>query len=357
MANIVASAYCVVFAILLAHTRSHSGSEGRKYYKRIGTNVTLSCETSDTHTPVIWRFNGHAIARDEGHLLQGTNLTLINIDTLRSGTYSCHEKHSESLKNQITIQAGNPPVAPNVVCRSNAYPDTFYCTWQLSSPTYIPNEFDISVRLGDKEIETIKGANHKNRCNIKFPEMFSTSKYTVTVTARNALGSNSSTISFNEISIVKPDPPEIIEVNTIPDSPSRLEVKWRNPLSWPEPDTMPLKYFLRYKPVILDDWQHVEVTDVPFHTITDAYEGKEHIIQVAAKDSEIGTWSEWSKAVHATPWTAFTSGYNPIERNTNVSENLTSTTPSVSANRKGSNSPKAELSMILFLGVIMTLFI
>ena len=24
--------------------------------------------------------------------------------------------------------------------------------------------------------------------------------------------------------------------------------------------------------------------------------------QVAAKDTEIGTWSDWSVAVHATPW-------------------------------------------------------
>ncbi|KAG8131406.1 hypothetical protein E2320_017913 [Naja naja] len=30
---------------------------------------------------------------------------------------------------------------------------------------------------------------------------------------------------------------------------------------------------------------------------------KEYIIQVAAKDNEIGTWSDWSVAVHATPWT------------------------------------------------------
>ncbi|KAH0627762.1 hypothetical protein JD844_008053, partial [Phrynosoma platyrhinos] len=34
-----------------------------------------------------------------------------------------------------------------------------------------------------------------------------------------------------------------------------------------------------------------------------AYAGKEYIIQVAAKDNEIGTWSDWSVAVHATPWT------------------------------------------------------
>lgn len=47
----------------------------------------------------------------------------------------------------------------------------------------------------------------------------------------------------------------------------------------------------------------MELSDSTSHTITDAYKGKEYIIQLAAKDMEIGTWSDWSVAVHATPWT------------------------------------------------------
>lgn len=50
-------------------------------------------------------------------------------------------------------------------------------------------------------------------------------------------------------------------------------------------------------------WLQVELSDGTTHTITDAYAGKEYIIQVAAKDYEIGTWSDWSVAAHATPWT------------------------------------------------------
>ncbi|GAA6105350.1 ciliary neurotrophic factor receptor subunit alpha [Tachysurus ichikawai] len=58
--------------------------------------------------------------------------------------------------------------------------------------------------------------------------------------------------------------------------------------------------------LILGNWwinRSVELSDSTSHTITDAYVGKEYIIQVAAKDMEIGTWSDWSVAVHATPWT------------------------------------------------------
>ena len=50
-------------------------------------------------------------------------------------------------------------------------------------------------------------------------------------------------------------------------------------------------------------WLQVELSDGTAHTITDAYPGKEYIIQVAAKDNDIGTWSDWSVAAHATPWT------------------------------------------------------
>ncbi|XP_030326438.1 ciliary neurotrophic factor receptor subunit alpha [Strigops habroptila] len=102
---------------------------------------------------------------------------------------------------------------------------------------------------------------------------------------------------------VKPDPPESVVAKPVPNNPRRLEVSWQNPSSWPDPESFPLKFFLRYRPLILDQWQHVELSDGTSHTITDAYAGKEYIIQVAAKDNDIGTWSDWSVAVHATPWT------------------------------------------------------
>ncbi|XP_052526592.1 ciliary neurotrophic factor receptor subunit alpha-like [Tympanuchus pallidicinctus] len=56
-------------------------------------------------------------------------------------------------------------------------------------------------------------------------------------------------------------------------------------------------------PCLIPTCPQVELSDGTSHTITDAYAGKEYIIQVAAKDNDIGTWSNWSVAVHATPWT------------------------------------------------------
>lgn len=48
-----------------------------------------------------------------------------------------------------------------------------------------------------------KDPDHKNRCHVRFPEVFSTIPYRVNVTAVNALGRASTTLSFEESSIGK----------------------------------------------------------------------------------------------------------------------------------------------------------
>ncbi|RXM37079.1 Ciliary neurotrophic factor receptor subunit alpha [Acipenser ruthenus] len=158
-----------------------------------------------------------------------------------------------------TTEAGiaEPPKEPVVTCRSNTYPKGFYCTWHLPHPSYIPTEFEVSVKHGNKKLEFQKDPVHKNRCYVKYPELFSTNKYKVNVIAINALGNSSTYISFDEFSIVKPDPPEKLVANPVPNNVRRLEVTWNNPSTWPDAENFPLKYFLRYRPLILDQWQHV----------------------------------------------------------------------------------------------------
>ncbi|GLD55130.1 ciliary neurotrophic factor receptor subunit alpha-like protein, partial [Lates japonicus] len=66
--------------------------------------------------------------------------------------------------------------------------------------------------------------------------------------------------------IVKPDPPERVTATPIRFNPRRLEVSWHSPATWPDIDNFPLKYFLRYRPLIRDQWQHVELSDSTSHT-------------------------------------------------------------------------------------------
>uniref|UniRef100_A0A671RJX3 Ciliary neurotrophic factor receptor n=1 Tax=Sinocyclocheilus anshuiensis TaxID=1608454 RepID=A0A671RJX3_9TELE len=191
-----------------------------------------------------------------------------------------------------------PPKEPQVTCRSNTYPKGFYCSWHLQHPTYIPTDFEVYVQHNQRPLEVTRDEVHKNRCHVKFPELFSSFPYRVNVTAVNSLGRAS--IVF--LLVVKPDPPEKVVAKPVANNARRLEVTWNSPSTWPDVETFPLKYFLRYRPLIRDQWQHVELSDSISHTITDAYAGKEYIIQLAAKDMEIGTWSDWSVAVHSTPW-------------------------------------------------------
>lgn len=58
-------------------------------------------------------------------------------------------------------------------------------------------------RHNQQSLEVQKDPDHKNRCRVHFPEVFSTMPYKVIVTAVNALGKASTTISFEESSIGK----------------------------------------------------------------------------------------------------------------------------------------------------------
>ncbi|KAL0963276.1 hypothetical protein UPYG_G00352070 [Umbra pygmaea] len=301
MANTVTSLCCVVLAavvVVYAQRRSQTGA--RIQYERMGGDVTMQCGSLDSDASVTWKVNGtdvKALHREEG-----SKLILMEVDVSNNGLYSCFQEPDGERRDQINLRIGTAPREPVVTCRSNTYPKGFYCSWHLQHPTSIPTDFQVNVLHNQMPLEATRDTVHKNRCHVKFPEMFSSFPYKVSVTAINALGEASATVTFEEFSIVKPDPPEKVVATPIPNNVRRLEVNWNSPSTWPEVESFPLKYFLRYRPLIRDQWQHVELSDSTTHTITDAYAGKEYIIQVAAKDTEIGTWSDWSVAVHATPW-------------------------------------------------------
>lgn len=65
---------------------------------------------------------------------------------------------------------------------------------------------------------------------------------------------------------MKPDPPENVVAQPVTSNPRRLEVTWQTPSTWPDPESFPLKFFLRYRPLILDQWQHVSARPCPART-------------------------------------------------------------------------------------------
>ncbi|XP_053304692.1 ciliary neurotrophic factor receptor subunit alpha isoform X2 [Spea bombifrons] len=292
-------------------------------YEKMGSDAVLRCRPVDLNAWVMWTVNGTDI--DKSHF-NGSSLILRNVDLSHSGLYSCFAGPTGRLLHQTSLKVGHPPKEPILMCRSNNYPASFYCNWHLPSPTNIPNSFNITVMHDSQPLFCEKDPFPKNRCHIKYSRLFSTLKYRVTVSVTNALGKNSTSITFDEFSIVKPDPPENVLAKPVHKNPRRLEVTWQIPSTWPDPESFPLKYFLRYRPLIIDQWQHVELSDGTSHTITDAYAGKEYIIQVAAKDYEIGTWSDWSVAAHATPWTEEPKYITTEAQKTETTTTITTTT-------------------------------
>ncbi|XP_026154170.1 ciliary neurotrophic factor receptor subunit alpha isoform X2 [Mastacembelus armatus] len=363
MANLVTSLCCVVLAaVVVAYAQRRSQLVARNQYERMGSDVTMQCGSLDNDASVSWKVNGTDVKAQ--HRLEGPRLILTQVNLSHNGLYSCFQNPHGERRDTIFLHIGIPPRELTVNCRSNTYPKGFYCSWHQLHATYIPTTFEVDVQHDQRSLEVQKDSVHKNRCHVLFPEVFSSFPYKVNVTAVNALGKASTTISFEESSIVKPDPPERVTATPIRFNPRRLEVSWHSPSTWPDIDSFPLKYFLRYRPLIREQWQHVwwklsldeppqfvtgpkmvttqqisesgkhwktqvELSDSTSHTITDAYAGKEYIIQVAAKDTEIGTWSDWSVAVHATPWIE---DPLPITSTTEVDPIETTTSPIPSSN-------------------------
>uniref|UniRef100_A0A3Q1BQC4 Ciliary neurotrophic factor receptor n=1 Tax=Amphiprion ocellaris TaxID=80972 RepID=A0A3Q1BQC4_AMPOC len=263
-------------------------------YERMGSDVTMQCGSLDNNTSVSWKVNGTDVKAQ--HRLEGPRLILTQVDLGHNGLYSCFQNPHGERRDTILLHIGIPPREPTVTCRSNTYPKGFYCSWHQLHPTYIPTTFEVDVQHNQRLLDVQKDAVHKNRCHVRFPEVFSSFPYKVNVTAVNSLGKAFTTISFEESSIVKPDPPERVTATPIRFNPRRLEVSWHSPTTWPDIDNFPLKYFLRYRPLIREQWQHVS------QSINQSTNQSKFMYRVAAKDTEIGTWSDWSVAVHATPW-------------------------------------------------------
>ncbi|XP_072849137.2 ciliary neurotrophic factor receptor subunit alpha isoform X2 [Pogona vitticeps] len=245
MASPVPAGCCVLLAavVVVVYAQRPSQQETHIHYAQLGTDVTLLCGSVDQDAAVTWTANSTDL--DASHL-NGSRLVLRNVDLSHSGQYTCYEGPSWHVKYRVNLRVGLPPKEPIVMCRSNNYPNGFYCSWHLPSPTYINDTFNITVVHDSKEIVCKKETPPKNRCYIQFLQVFSTKKYKVTLTASNPLGSSSTTISFDEFAIVKPDPPENVVAKPVPNNARRLLVSWQYPSSWPDPDSFPLKFFLRW---------------------------------------------------------------------------------------------------------------
>jgi len=139
------------------------------------------------------------------------------------------------------------------------------------------------------------------RCVVHGAEFWS--QYRINVTEVNPLGASTRLLDVSLQSILRPDPPQGLRVESVPGYPRRLHASWTYPASWPRQPHFLLKFRLQYRPAQHPAWSTVEPAGLE-EVITDAVAGLPHAVRVSARDFlDAGTWSAWSPEAWGTPST------------------------------------------------------
>ncbi|XP_032979183.1 interleukin-11 receptor subunit alpha isoform X3 [Rhinolophus ferrumequinum] len=260
-------------------------------YGQSGRSMTLCCPGVTAGAPVSWFRDG------ETRLLQGPDSGLGHELVLALADSTDED----------------PPARPIVSCRAADY-ENFSCTWSPSQVSGLPTRYLTSYRK-----KTVPGADGQRvspstgpwpcpqdppgatRCVVHGAEFWS--QYRINVTEVNPLGASTRLLDVSLQSILRPDPPQGLRVESVPGYPRRLRASWMYPASWPRQPHFLLKFRLQYRPVQHPAWSMVEPAGLE-EVITDAVAGLPHAVRVSARDFlDAGTWSAWSPEAWGTPST------------------------------------------------------
>ncbi|XP_067254422.1 interleukin-11 receptor subunit alpha isoform X1 [Chanodichthys erythropterus] len=266
----------------------------------LGSRVTLTCGGSHGGSLVEWRFNGSSVPPWQTH--EGS-LTLLNTTHSMEGNYSCHDERGTLLQS-IKLRLGHLPHFVSVSCHMPNHMK-IYCSWVQTKTTDLPTMYRTSYSVKGKFEPCEQEHIGMNECTITNPPFWSSSKILVNITEINPLGSNSTIIQIDTHELLKPDPPEDVQVLYVEGQPTQLLVKWNWPSSWAAEimHAFPLTFLLRYRPIGSNYWSMLETENTSLK-IMDALVGHLHQIQIRAQDALINhsQWSEWSHVVDARPW-------------------------------------------------------
>ncbi|XP_063151981.1 interleukin-11 receptor subunit alpha [Candoia aspera] len=301
----------VLFAAVLATPSiampGEWGEEGVTY-SELGNDVALTCPGASPSSVMEWQWRGASGLPTGSHVQQG-QLLLAHVDLSSEGSYSCYDGRG-LLLGSVALRVGRLPGPPAVSCRASNY-ENFSCYWASSIKTLLPTRHIATYRKRESQgsDEQRSPGNNVGLCvqDPALPLSCTVSKsgfwtnYRVNVTEVNPLGSSFTLLDITVQNITKPDPPEGLRVEPVPQAPRRLRVSWQYPSTWPRAPSFELRFRLRYRPVLYNSWSVVETARVS-EVITDAFMGLEHMVQVGARDFlDAGSWSEWSPEARGWP--------------------------------------------------------
>ncbi|CAI5787556.1 interleukin-31 receptor subunit alpha [Podarcis lilfordi] len=214
-----------------------------------------------------------------------------------------HLAHSE-------VRSGFPPRPPEIIFCIFYYKSgsTLTCTWTyernpetvytLTKQMLEPNEEEncsmkrASTLVGD-EIQSCSTQN--DSCTI-FNQPISAREYRVRVTARNSLGeATSEPVCIISTKILKPDPPQITEIETVPGMKQTLRVHWKKPRYMPRSAENNTRCQIRYKSIKENGMKdYFMEEDSATIDLTNLWDCTNYTVDIRCAHNDSKFWSEWS---------------------------------------------------------------
>lgn len=278
-------------------------------YGRLQSNVTLACGKSPTRIPVVWHLN-HSSSLPWHKVTSDGSLVLLHVKHSAQGNYSCYDNQG-LLLHSVKLRLGHPPGLLSISCQVPNHTHV-RCSWVESVNTFLPAKYNASIRGNGQEWGPCIVDVLRKHCDVYHPSFWQTI-HTLRLTETNPLGSETTYAQFRLHELLKPDPPESVEVKEIEGFSKRLIVSWNFPSSWPLHDAFPLVFHIRYRPQGSMYWSEIYSEDSPVE-IFDALAGHVHQVQVRARDevNSDSQWSEWSPMLLIRPWEVYTTP-EPLE--------------------------------------------
>ncbi|KAM4533230.1 interleukin-11 receptor subunit alpha [Fundulus diaphanus] len=267
-------------------------------FGRLDSNVTLACGKSQIRIPVVWRHN-HSSVLPWHQVTSDGKLALFRVDQSAQGNYSCYDD-SGLLLHSVRLRLGHPPGLLSISCQVPNHTHV-RCSWRDSVKTFLPANYNASFRAKGKEWKPCIVDLTNRHCDVQDPRFWHTI-HTLAVTETNALGSQTTYVHIRLNELLKPDPPQSVSVHEVEGSPTYLKVSWSIPSSWPDGQSFPLMFQIRYRPLGSSHWSEISTTKDEVE-IFDALAGHPHQLQVRAHDDVAldSQWSDWSPLSLFTP--------------------------------------------------------
>ncbi|XP_031432075.1 ciliary neurotrophic factor receptor subunit alpha isoform X1 [Clupea harengus] len=290
--------------------------EGDPFISRevTGTADEAGLDWSEMDYGSWWTLDGQPV---EGITGMSEDLKLPSFGLADAGNYSCYRAGRLMSTVRINLGSKDAPERPTLTCRRKAPEKKIRCDWKATQPvTPAPKCHLIlkKVHSSEQSNVTCRYSSKRSRCRCllgrELPFTDSSSEYSATLFVMSTSGSNTSRpVQFTPINVLKPDPPDRVNVMSVDGKERMLDVSWSYPTSWKWDDFYFLEFELRYRPVLGEMYQIVEIrkysTPMLSVRISDALPGVQYEVQIRAReDHGDGSWSGWSSPVYTYTWTA-----------------------------------------------------